>query len=97
MSFNIADHRKVAYIASQSETAEQIVASIDGAVSAVYAGGGPNGSLYIVTLSGDEVKKSSGATITLSAIIKGFTGDIEVETSAGIPIYLIDYLRYSQA
>ena len=92
----IKDRRKVAYIASQGETSAQIVASIDGAISADYAGGGPNGTLYIVTLSGDEVK-SAGGTITLSAIIKGFTGDIEVGSSAGIPIYLIDYLRYSQA
>lgn len=92
----IKDRRKVAYIATQNEEPEAIVASIKGAVSAVQAGAAPYGVLYVVTLSGDEVEKSQTAPITIAARICGDTNDIELTTGVGIPIYLVAYLRMSQ-
>ena len=68
----IKDCRKVAYLEKQGETAANIVASIDGAVSAVNVASAPNGRLYVVTLADgiDEIKKKANAPITLAAHIQ---------------------------
>lgn len=98
MRFQIKDCRKVAYLETQGETAENIIASIDGAVSAVNVASAPYGRLYIVTLADGtvEVKKKTSAPIALAAHIHGSNLDLEFQGDNAIPIYMIDYLCYSQ-
>lgn len=94
----IKDCRKVAYIEEQNETAAQIVASIDGAVSADLVAASPMARLYVVTLAdGTEViKNKADAPILFAAHIHGSQADLEIQGTAAIPIYMIDYLRASQ-
>lgn len=95
----IKDNRKVAYVARQNEDASTILASIKDAVSVENVANAPNEQLYIVTLATgvSTVQRVMGSPILIAAHIHGDGTDLELTGEGnGIPIYMIDYLCYSQ-
>ena len=94
----IKDNRKVAYIAQQSETLEDIIASIEGATSATLVAESPYGQMYVIALSDgtETVKLKYAAPIIVAARLSDLGADFELKTTVGVPIYMIEYLRMSQ-
>ena len=94
----IKDHRKVAYLDTRGKTAENIIASIESAVSAVQVAAASGSRLFVVTLADgtDAVKKKANAPIPLAARIHGSNSDLEFLGDNAIPIYMIDYLCYPE-